>query len=244
MNARSGATDVSDGKPMLTLLQGFELRRRGVEIELPHVAQKLIAFLAMQPRAVQRLFVASTLWIDADEERANASLRTTLWRLSRADCEIVRAVGSKLSLAPDLSVDCRVAATRARCIIERPDDYCRHDIDLLGRRGELLPDWYDDWVLIERERLRELRMRALESLSRSLSAIGNYALAAEAALAAIACEPLRESASRALVAAYMEEGNQADALRAYELYREQLWGALGLKPSDRMEMLVARLRCT
>jgi DNA-binding SARP family transcriptional activator len=230
-------------KPSLTLLQGFELSYRGVAVELPPAAQKLIAFLAMQSRPVQRLFVASTLWIDAGEERANASLRSTLWRLGRVNCDIVRAAGTMLVLAPDVVVDTRVATTRARRIMERPDDYCRQDIDLLGRRGELLADWYEDWVLIERERLRELRVRALESLSRALAATGEAGMAAEAALAAIGCEPLRESANRALVAAYMEEGNLADALRAYELYREQLVAALGLKPSARMEMLVAPLRC-
>ncbi len=96
---------------------------------------------------------------------------------------------------------------------------------------------------MERERFRELPCAALESLSRALTDVGNYGLAAEAALAAVACEPLRESAHRALVISYLEEGNQADALRQYELFRAQLFSTLGLAPSERMEMLVAQLRC-
>jgi DNA-binding SARP family transcriptional activator len=226
----------------VSLLQGFSLRRRSEVIDLPHAGERVIAFLAVQSQPVQRLFVAGTLWMDASEERANASLRTALWRLGRWGAELVHVNGPTLALAAGVRVDLQEALARARCLIDHPEEHCRRDIDLLGARGELLPDYYDDWVLMERERFRELRVRGLESLSRALTEVGNYGLAAEAALAAVACEPLRESAHRALVIAYLEEGNQADALRQYELFRAQLDAALGLAPSERMEMLVAPMR--
>jgi DNA-binding SARP family transcriptional activator len=224
------------------LLRGFSLQHRRQEVDLPHAGERLVAFLAVQSQPVQRIFVAGTLWIDASEERANASLRTTLWRLGRVGGELVRVNGQTLSLAPSVRVDLREAQLRARCLIDHPEEHCARDIELLGSRGDLLPDYYDDWVLIERERFRELRVRALESLSRSLTNVGNYGLAAEAALAAVACEPLRESAHRALMTAYLEEGNRADALRQYDLFRDQLRRSLDIDPSERMEMLVACVR--
>lgn len=46
--------------------------------------ERLIAFLAVQAQPDQRVFVAGTLWTDASEERANASLRTTPWVLLSA----------------------------------------------------------------------------------------------------------------------------------------------------------------
>jgi DNA-binding SARP family transcriptional activator len=226
----------------ISLLGGFALRRQDGLVELPHAAERLIAFLALEPRPVHRLFVAGVLWIDTNEERALASLRTTLWRIRRRGVDLVDAGGPTLRLTAGARVDVRDAIGRAHRLIECPEEHCPSDIGVLGAHGELLPDWYDDWIMIERERFRELRLRALESVCRAGTDVGSYGLAAEAGLAAIACEPLRESAHRALMAAYVAEGNEAEAMRHYELFRKLLGEAGGLVPSARMEMLVARLR--
>ena len=82
-------------------------------------------------------------------------------------------------------------------------------LDLLCRAGELLPHWYDDWVVIERERFRQLRLHALDALCESLAAAGRYAAAVEAGRASVAAEPLRESAHRLLIQAHLAEGNRA-----------------------------------
>lgn len=66
-------------------------------------------------------------------------------------------------------------------------------------REELLPDWYDDWVIVERERLRQLCLNALERIGASLRRGGDVALTIDSALAAVQSEPLRESAYRALI---------------------------------------------
>jgi DNA-binding SARP family transcriptional activator len=237
------AVDMEAGAELqLFLLGGFCFRHREGELNLPQTARRLVAFLAMQVGPVQRDFVASTLWTDATDVRANASLRSTVWRLGRTGSGIIRTEGATMALHPDVRVDVMQATERARSVIQRPDDHSRRDIEILGRRGELLPDWYDEWLVVERARFREIRVRALESLSRSLASVGSYDSAAEAALAAIACEPLRESAHRALIAVYAEEGNWADAHRHYELYRRQLDDTLGLEPSERMALLMATMR--
>ena len=62
----------------LTLLRGFQLESHGKDIELPLGSQRLVAFLAVHRRPLQRVFVAGNLWLDHGEERANASLRTAL----------------------------------------------------------------------------------------------------------------------------------------------------------------------
>jgi DNA-binding SARP family transcriptional activator len=63
----------------------------------------------------------------------------------------------------------------------------------------LFPGWYDDWVLLERERLRRLRLHALEVLADKLVREGRYGEAVQATYAAVRTEPLRESAHRAVV---------------------------------------------
>ena len=225
----------------LRLLGGFALNRGEKRLDVPLAAQRVLAFLAVQKRSVDRVAVSGALWLESSEEHASASLRTALWRLRQIAGEAVRANGSTVELSKRVAVDIAPASARVEILSLHPEEYCARDLDLLGAAGELLPDWYDEWVLIERERFRQLRLHVLESLCRGLSASGAHAEAVRAGLAAIALEPLRESSHRALMSAYLAEGNPTEALRHYEIYRHHLLGALGIKPSPRMDMLIARL---
>ena len=60
-------------------------------------------------------------------------------------------------------------------------------------------------------------------------------------LAAVAAEPLRESAHRAVVSVHLEEGNVSEAIRQYRLCRRLLGTELGIEPSERMQVLVRGL---
>jgi DNA-binding SARP family transcriptional activator len=106
---------------------------------------------------------------------------------------------------------------------------------------DLLPDWYDDWVVLERERFRQLRLHALEALCRRLTEAGRFGAAVQAGLAAVAGEPLRESAHRILIQAHLAEGNPGEAVRQYHLYRRLLAGELAIEPSATIRGMVAPL---
>src|SRR5438128_4576620 len=212
-------------------------------MRLPLSGQRVVAFLALHDRPLQRVYVTGSLWLDAPEERANARLRTALWRLRQPHCRVVEATSTHLSLAPDVAVDVRSAAASARRALRnggaRPAD---SEVEDLCLAGELLPDWYEDWVLIERERFRVLRLQALEAIADELAGARRYGEATETALAAVSGEPLRESAHRALIRVHMAQGNWFDALRQYDLYRDLVRSQLGLDPSPEMENLVAPLQ--
>jgi DNA-binding SARP family transcriptional activator len=107
---------------------------------------------------------------------------------------------------------------------------------------DLLPDWYDDWAIAEAEEWRQLRLHALDSLAERLTSAGRYADATSAALAAVRAEPLRETAHAALIRVYLAEGNRAEALSAYENYREMLQNELGLEPTPLIQTLVQDLQ--
>jgi DNA-binding SARP family transcriptional activator len=109
------------------------------------------------------------------------------------------------------------------------------DVEALVRSGELLPGFYDEWLLTERERLRQLRLHALEALCERLTAVGRYSAAIAAGLAAVAGEPLRESAQWILMKAYVAEGNRAEAIRQFERYRNVLRAELSLEPSTELQ---------
>lgn len=225
----------------LALLKGFELRCDGQPVRLPLSAQRLLAFLALQQRPVNRVYVAGVLWLDSSEERANANLRSTLWRLRRPGHLLVEATMTHLSLADDVAVDIRQAEAQARRLLDEPDSWKTDPFDV-SLSSDLLPDWYDDWVLVERERFRQLRLHALESLCDRLTAAGKFAQAVDAGLTAVSAEPLRESAHRTLVRAYLAEGNRAEALRQYRFCKKVLADDLSVTPSPEMEELVSGLR--
>jgi DNA-binding SARP family transcriptional activator len=222
----------------LRLVNGFEVLRNRRPVPLPLTAQRLVAFLAFQERPVQRVYVAGKLWMDTDEARASGSLRSAIWRVKKADVALIRTPDTRLELDQGVHVDLAAAARLARALISGASHAAMEDLDAL--RGEILPDWYDDWLLMEREVHRQLRLHALEALAARLADAGRYGEATDAALSAIACEPLRESAHRTLVHVYVAEGNLSEALRHVELYRE-LVSRLGLAPSPQFEELTGGL---
>ncbi|MGY1776770.1 BTAD domain-containing putative transcriptional regulator [Geodermatophilus sp. SYSU D00804] len=189
-----------------------------------------------------RATVVGHLWPDVSEAHAHGSLRTALWRLQRVAPGLVHASGDVLSLAEGVRVDVRELGDWARRV--RDPSCCLADVAVpdVGLRGELLPGWYDDWVLLERERLRQLRMHALEEAAARLAAAGQYGDALQAAYAAVRAEPLRESAHRVVIRVHLSEGNVTEALRAYEQFRAVLADEMGVQPSEKMTRLVVGLR--
>jgi len=106
---------------------------------------------------------------------------------------------------------------------------------------DVLPDWYDDWALVERERFRQIRLHALERLCQRLASEGVHGEAIAAGLHAVQAEPLRESAHRALIQAHLAEGNLVEALRQYSRCHRMLGEELGVEPSPSLQALVAGL---
>jgi DNA-binding SARP family transcriptional activator len=225
----------------LSLLGGFELRCAGQGVAVSRSGQRLLALLALQARPLERLWVAGTLWLDATEERAGASLRSALWRLPQpGGTAVIEATTTHLRLARDLAVDVHELVSRAERLESRSGNG-GHDLDPAALARDLLPDWYEDWVVLERERLRQLRLHALEALCRRLTQAGRFGPAVQAGLAAVAGEPLRESAHRTLIRAHLAEGNPGEAVRQYHLYRRLLAGELAIEPSAAIRELVRPL---
>jgi DNA-binding SARP family transcriptional activator len=203
-------------------------------VALPLSAQRLLAFVALHERPLPRSFVAGSLWLDSSEERANANLRSALWRLHRSGQRVVECDGQRLALGRTVIVDLREADALAHRVLSG-DAGLEIEPSALG--GELLPGWYDDWILFERERFRQLRLRALDALCDRLTEARRFDAALEAGLAAVAGEPLRESSHRAVIRAHLADGNAAEAIRQYRLCRRLLKDQLGLEPSDQTDGL-------
>lgn len=228
----------AEGAVRLELLGTFRLSAGAGSIALTTPAQRLLAYLALSRRRVLRVRVAATLWLDSSEERAFGSLRSALWRLRRAGGELVEATSRDLCLAPNVVVDVREVVDSARRALDPAREPDANDAAAVVGAGELLPDWYDDWVVMEREWFRQLRLHALEGLCDRLTRSARYAEASEAGVAAVRDEPLRESAHRALIHMHLAEGNRAEAVRQYEFFARRLRRQLGAEPSAELYELV------
>jgi DNA-binding SARP family transcriptional activator len=128
----------------------------------------------------------------------------------------------------------------ARETAARAIDGCRltfDEIDTLGR--DVLPDWHEDWVIAAHEEFRLLRVQALEAACRTLSAQANHALAVQAGAAAMFAEPLRESATAALIDAHLAQHNRFEALRCFRALETRLRDELGVAPEPE---LAARIK--
>jgi DNA-binding SARP family transcriptional activator len=231
--------DVSRARDVrLRLLGSFSLETSGRRVAVPGTTQRLLAFLAINRGPLHRTYVSGTLWPETSESRASGNLRTALWRFNATGGSIVRIDGDCLSLDPAVGVDLYEVGALAQAVVRGGTRSSDVRIDGLSSSAELLPGWYEEWVAQERETLRELRLRALERLCHDLAAADQFGDAIEAGLAAIAGDPLRESSHRALIGAYLLEGNHALALRQYRHYRDILDAELGVRPSHHMARLL------
>jgi DNA-binding SARP family transcriptional activator len=201
--------------------------------EVPEGSKQLLAFVALRRRRVERRQAAGNLWPFGDDERAAGNLRSALWRLRRAGINVLVTDKWSLALRADVLVDLHLTEQWATRLIEgRPSARDLAVSPSVADALDLLPGFYDDWALMERERIRQRILHALEALSERLASAGRFADAIEAAMLATSAEPLRESAQRALIRAHVAEGNLTEARRSYRTYHDLMRRELGVVPSD------------
>ena len=229
----------------LSLMGAFQLSEGAVPVVLPGGSQRLLAFLALHERPVARAAAAGALWPDVSETQAHANLRSAIWRLDKITREAMRVDVLELELADSVAVDLqesKALAQRLLIVDTAPSDADMSSAAIAALSSDLLPDWYEDWAVIQAEDWRQLRLHALEALATQLTAVGRFGDAIAAARAAIQADPLRESAHATLIRAHLAEGNQSEALEAFARYRALLQKELGLEPTPRLLALVSNLR--
>ena len=240
MNTRSRLPERSTGwaRTHVQLLDGFQVRCDGEVVHLPMSAQRVIAFLAIRSHPMIRLHVAGSLWLDSPEERGFANLRSALWRIHRSGLAVVDSSCGALRLADGVHVDLHEATALAHRLIGSVPMGAGGDVDWLCLAGEVLPDWDDEWALVEREYFRNLSLQALESLCEHLTAQGRLRLALEVGLAASRGSRFGRARTASSCGSILADGNPFDAIRQFRLYRDLVRSRLGLEPSPQILELV------
>jgi DNA-binding SARP family transcriptional activator len=232
----------------LELLGGFQARSgRGHVIALPtRKAQALLAYLALPTgRGHPRDKLAALLWGGMAQKQARGNLRQVLATLRRAlgETGALRLEGEAVALDPagvavDVAVfEAGVAAGTPAGLAEAADVY-RGDL-LAGLALQEPP--FEDWLLAERERLREL---AVEALARRLThqrQLGEPEAAIQSALKLLTLDPLQEPVHRTLMRLYMRLGRRSAALRQYQTCVAALERELRAQPEPETRALYQQI---
>lgn len=224
----------------LTLLQSWQLRRGTDVVHVAARQQRLITALAIsgsRPRG----FLVGLLWPECQESRALESLRVSVHLISRQVPGLLLNSGNVLSLSQLVDVDLHRVREQIRELSRNGLNGNVASYLHQLRDAELLPGWYDDWVLFEQSRLRQDRLHAFQIIARESLARRDYESALEASEAALELEPLYETAVGLVIQAERERGNNAAALRAFEKYRRKLKEDMGLAPSGAIQSLVSEI---
>jgi len=217
-----------DPEPLrLDLLDGFCLRAGHTVVEVNELAQRLIALLALRRRQVRRAVIAGTLWPKKAEARASANLRSILWRMNGVGFpSVITCNGSSLALNAEVRIDVVLLEQSGWDMLAgNPPVTTELCPESLSR--ELLPGWYEDWVIVERERLGQLQIRFLEALVDHLRRSGDFTRAIDHAMRLVATDPLRERSQLALIRALADEGSWGRARWQADQYRRLLHTTFG-----------------
>jgi DNA-binding SARP family transcriptional activator/tetratricopeptide (TPR) repeat protein len=250
---RVAPDDPSHGSVRVHVLGEFATREDGREADplSSARARSLVGFLVCHPdewHTRQRL--AFMLWPDSDESQARTNLRNVLHLIRRGVPAVDRYLESTAGLLrwrsdPTCWVDIAAfleAAERA----ERADQGSTAELDALREakdiyRGDLLEDCYDDWVVAERERLRDRMVAVLRRLAEALSEDGQHADAIVTAREVTRMAPLEEDGYRLRMRVHHAADDLAGVMRVFHECAAVLRQELAVEPSPSTRRMFTEL---
>ena len=237
----------------LSLLGAVAISLKGEQVsgQVPAKSLALLCYLAVTGGRHSREKLAGLLWGDSPEARAKASLRKSLSDLRKLFGEAVsitrRTVAFNRNGTYWLDVEVLESALAK-------DDAGPETLHALGEavdlyRGEFLAGFsvrqaaaFEEWVLGQREHLRQLVLQALHRLSVAHTDRGEVEAAIEYTNRLLALEPWQEEAHRQLMTLLARSGQQNAALAQYEACRRILAEELGVEPLPETQALYHRLK--
>ncbi len=219
------------------LLGQFEVFVQDHPVIIPsRPAQSLFAYLLLHPnKSHRRERLAGQFWLTSSEVNARSNLRHELWRIRKALGHGAEAYLQSNDLGvtycPQPGDQLDVNVFKACTGNENSTEVLLQAVSVYG--GELLPGFYDEWVILEREYLQAEYERKMERLLDHLLAEGRWNEALKWGEVWIASGETPEPAYRALMIAQAGLGNMAGAITQYHRCEEALSRGLGISPSEK-----------
>ncbi|MFC4947838.1 AfsR/SARP family transcriptional regulator [Pseudonocardia sp. GCM10023141] len=208
----------------VTVLGSFTLSTDGNPVALGVDARRLVAYLAIHPRSQDRGALALDLWPGVPQAAALRLLTEAIEAIGVPGLLADAHTDGRLSLSGEVTVDLAAAMALIRALPEIP---ANTDPEISPLAADILPGWTAAWIVVERERFRQLRLHAIEERSLRLTAAERFEEAAAMAQRSVTAAPSRESARRALIEAHLAQGNIAAAVAEYDEYQELLRSSVG-----------------
>lgn len=230
----------------LTLLGGFHAQlTSGAVVALPtRKAQALLAYLACPPgRAHPRDKLAALLWGGMREPQARSGLRQALFALRKV---LITTSPPGLRLqAGTVALDPAAIAVDVAAFVQQatPGDLTDLERAVGLYQGDFLAGFtvpeapFEEWLLAERERLRETALETMARLLAHQRSTGANGAAVRTALQLLALDPFQEPVHRTLMRLYTRLGRRGAALRQYQVCVDTLQRELGTAPEDATRQL-------
>jgi len=218
---------------------------------------ELFCFLLLRrDRPHPREILASMLWGDNTTEVSKKYLRQALWQLQtivrdgmerlsilmadRESVQVKLANGVWLDVALFENACAQALRVHHSQLTEPQAQALRSAIDLY--RGDLLEGWYQEWCLIERERLQNMYLLSLEKLMHYSEERQQFAFGLEMGDRILRLDRAHEGAYQSLMRMHYVVGNRAGALRQYQRCESALREELGVRPGRRTRELLEQIR--
>ena len=220
---------------MLQVVGGIKLKNGEKYLEPERRTAAILTYLALEG-ATSRSKLAGLLWLKVEEKRARNNLVQALRRLKQSTQTDLVTGDDTLKLSEDVKVD--IATLNILAFQNKYED-------LLNTTGELLPYDYDDlpefldWLLLEREKLHNLRREALMSLIKQNEKENKYDTALTYAQTLLHLDSIDEATYRLIMRLRYVAGNRAEAMKTFERCKSILQKELGVEPSLETHKLAA-----
>jgi WD40 repeat protein/class 3 adenylate cyclase len=197
-------------------------------------AQSLFAYLVLTagtPHRREKL--AGTFWPNTTDDNARKNLRQELWRIRKA-FSVQQFSTDEYLIAEELTIAFNRSAPHWLDVaqLERPEiDLESLTANLALYQGELLSGFYEDWIMLERERIQSIFETKMEQLLKQLAAAERWTAVQEQGERWLALGHTPEPAYRAVMLAYGARGDMAKVSSIYQRCIEELREQFGLEPS-------------
>lgn len=222
----------------------FQLNGKILVLPLTRKTVSLLAYLLLHLHSTHsREKLAALFWGDFSDQQARHSLRTSLARLRKEiTAELFISDRETVQINPDIFIWVDALQLEEETISASKGETKDLQDAIALYRGDLLADFYDDWILRERDHYRNLYLDLLLRITQLMRSLSKYARAIEYAERALQYDPANERAHQHLIFCYLANGDRGAALRQYEDCQRILQEELAVEPSPETTALYQWLR--